>query len=282
MKTKTQILLFFLTISCSIFGQPYEAIIETDSTSWDIASKELFGNIMGKLYTVGNKESNYHELYYQGYYPDQYVGKISEDTTTGRVWYIPADADKSEVYLIMDLTLSIGDIFDLPVFSNTIPIEVVDIYYIDQRKIIEFDYQTQWDEPLLFIEGVGRNIAMHHFWFYDNTYVACKYNDAELVYVNSNTNFIGCNLDPTGIADAVYDSVSLFPNPTTKTIFIEIPTSYNDISEVKLYNSIGEMVYKQTFKGFSFQINLASFNKGLYFLSINFQNNIFLTKFLKQ
>jgi len=59
MKTKTQILLFFLTISCSIFGQPYEAIIETDSTSWDIASKELFGNIMGKLYTVGNKESNY-------------------------------------------------------------------------------------------------------------------------------------------------------------------------------------------------------------------------------
>jgi len=146
MKVKKSILTcaIFLIIALSSNGQSYEPVISSDSTSWDIAWKELFGNVMGNLYSVENKDSIYHDLYFESLYPNpEYVGKIREDTVSGKIWYTPPEKDKSEEYLIMDLTLEVGDIFDLPVFNTTIPIEVVNVFYLDQRKHIEFDYATE-------------------------------------------------------------------------------------------------------------------------------------------
>ena len=152
---------------------------------------------MGKLYSVGNQDSVYHDLYFQEFSPTaEYVGKIRQDASAGKIWYI--SPNNAEEYLIINLSLSIGDTFELPVLNNTTPIVVIDVYYIDQRKYIEFDYQTEWDEPLRFIEGWAK-YCLCSFWFGDFTYVACKYNEGELVYVNSNPNFDECELDPTGI-----------------------------------------------------------------------------------
>jgi len=285
MKVKKSILTFavLLMIALSSSGQSYEPVLSSDSTTWNIAWKELFGNVMGNLYSVANKDSIYHDLYFESLYPNpEYVGKIREDTVSGRIWYTPPEKDKSEEYLIMDLTLEVGDIFDLPIFNTTIPIEVVNVYYVNQRKSIEFDYQTEWDEPLQFIEGVGRNIAMHQFWIGDFTYVSCKYNLDELVYVNSNPNFIGCELDPTGIRPTNSNFVQLYPNPATNILNIDFGLIGKQDITVSVFNDNGMEVCNNKTTDGHITLQLTTFNKGLYLIKISNKNNLITSKFIIQ
>jgi hypothetical protein len=280
MKKKIQICAITLLIALCSYGQPYEPVISTDSTSWDIAWKELFGNVMGSLYSVSNKDSIYNDLYFLGFYSNaEYVGKIREDVNTGKIWYTPPDY--TDEYLIMDLSLTVGDTFDLPVYNTTIPIEVVDIYYINQRKCIEFDYQTEWDEPLRFIEGVGRNIAMCSFWFGEFTYVACKYNAGELAYVNSNPNFIGCELDPTGINTVHSNAVQVYPNPAGERLFVACDGLECHEMTVSIFNVNGMEVYRNIVNA-NETIDLTTFNKGLYLIQIFYNNHFKNIKLIKQ
>jgi hypothetical protein len=271
MKRKIQPCIIAVFMTLGAFGQPYEPVIASDSTSWDIAWKELFGNVMGNLYSVANKDTLYHDLYFQSFDPNaEYVGKIREDVNTGKIWYTPPDY--TEEYLIMDLYLTIGDTFDLPVFNTTIPIEVVDVYYINQRKCIEFDFQTEWDEPLRFIEGVGRNIAMYSFWYGEFTYVACKYNSGELVYVNSNPNFIECELDPTGIDTVHSNSVQVYPNPAGELLHVAFEGSDCQEITILIFNVNGIEVYRNNVNA-NETIDLTTFNKGIYLIQIFYKNN---------
>lgn len=281
MKVKRKILICSITmlmVMCS-YGQPYEPVISSDSTSWDIAWKELFGNVMGNLYSAGNEDTIYRDLYFQSFNPNaEYVGKIREDINTGKIWYTPPEYTVE--YLIMDLSLTIGDTFELPVFNTTIPIEVIDVYYINQRKCIEFDYQTEWNEPLRFIEGVGRNIAMHHFWFGDFTYVACKYNLEDLVYVNSNPNFIDCELNPTGIKTINSNIGNVYPNPAHEVLNVDLNHfSYQDIT-ISIFDDKGMEVYNRNTTNNHITIQLTTFNQGLYLIKISNKNNLQISKFI--
>jgi len=280
MKKKIQIWAITLFIALCSYGQPYEPVISTDSTSWDIAWKELFGNVMGNLYSVGNQDTLYHELYFQYFGPNaEYVGKFREDVDAGKIWFTPPDY--TDEYLIMDLSLTIGDTFDLPVYNNTIPIKVVNIYYIDQRKCIEFDYQTEWDEPLRFIEGVGRNIAMCSFWFGEFTYAACKYNAGELAYVNSNPNFIGCELDPAGISIIHSNHVRVYPNPAGERLFVACDGLDCHEMTILIFNVNGMEVYRNRVNA-NETIDITPFNKGLYLIQIFYNNNFKKIKLFKQ
>jgi len=265
------------------YGQTYESVIFSDSTSWDIAWKELFGNEMGILYSVVSKDSIYHDLYFQSFYSyAEYVGKIREDYNTGKIWYTPPEKDNTEEYLIMDLTLNVGDTFNLPVLNTTIPIEVVNVYYLDQRKCIEFSYQTGWNEPLRFIEGVGRNIAMYHFWFGDFTYVACKYNSGELVYVNSNPNFIECELNPMRIKSPNSNPLQVYPNPAKDVLNIDFNLLDYQDKTISIFNVNGIKVYKSNSTTDYMTIDLATFYKGLYLIKVSYKNNYEIIKFIKQ
>lgn len=280
MKRNIQTCIIVVFFALGVRAQTYEPVIASDSISWDIAWKEMFGNVLGNLYSLENGDSIYHYLYFQGFYPyAEYVGKIREDGNTGRIWYIPPN--HTEEYLIMDLTLSIGDTFELPVFNTNIPIEVVDVYYVDQRKTIEFDYQTQWDEPLRFIEGVGRNIAMMEFWIGEFTYVACKYNSGELVYVNSNSNFIDCELDPTGIDPIHENPVKVYPNPANE--FLHISCAGMDCLDMKIsiINNYGLVVYSdQIIVGQT--VDITALPKGIYLIQISYNNDFKNIKLIKK
>jgi hypothetical protein len=69
---------------------------------------------------------------------------------------------------------------------------------------------------------------MCSFWCGEYTYVACKYNAGELVYVNSNPNFIECELDPTGINTVHSNSIQVFPNPADDYIVVDFNTDGNN------------------------------------------------------
>jgi hypothetical protein len=282
MKTfiKLQLIAVLLSATLMAGGQPFTPVISSDSTTWDIAWKELFGNVMGRLYTVVSKDSTYYDLYFDFFGSNaEYVGKIREDANIGKIWYTPPDY--TDEFLIMDLSLSIGDTFELPVFNTTTPIVVIDVYYIDQRKYIEFDYQTEWNEPLRFIEGIGRNIALHQFWLIGFSYVACKYNSGELVYINSNPNFNQCELDPTGLETVQENLVKVHPNPIGDLLYITFAEPDCRNMDISIFNINGIEVYRNKAQA-NQVIDLATFQKGLYLIQISYKNSFKNIKIIKQ
>jgi hypothetical protein len=60
----------------------------------------------------------------------------------------------------------------------------------------------------------------------------------------------------------------LFPNPASKSVTVILPKQ-NSINELKIYNSLGQlMLSKQTLNQTSLSIDLSSFTKGIYLITL--------------
>ncbi|MCK9450981.1 MAG: T9SS type A sorting domain-containing protein [Bacteroidales bacterium] len=248
------------------YSQFFRPVINIDSTSWDIAYMQLFGTVMTKLITKNNPDSIYSMLYF---YDDtqylDYAGKIREDTISGKIWFV--DPYYNNEMLIMDMGLVKGDTFQI--YNNWSTVDSV--FYSDNKKIIRFNLQTRWDEPVMFIEGVGPNISLVYASDpdYDRFYATCKYNIDALVYINNNMNFIGCMPDPTRLEDiSENEGIIIYPNPTTDKLHIELSHEFPLNSEFILTNAIGQILIQKSFKENKLTIQLNNIKQGTYFATI--------------
>jgi hypothetical protein len=157
-------------------------VLKSDSTSWVIAEIWWEGIIMSQHYALKHPDSLYAKLYRRG--ESESIERVREDTISGKLWYV-LTYPETEEKLMMDLTLDVGDTFDFTGRSGTVD----SVYFLDDgRKIIIFDLLVL-GENVRFIEGVGPNTGViPHFAYY----VTCKYDNDELVYMNSNSLFEGC------------------------------------------------------------------------------------------
>jgi hypothetical protein len=243
----------------------FQPVIDADSTSWDIAYMELFGIVMEHLFTIKYPDSVYSKLYLIGYYPTEYMGEVYEDTITGKIWYKYPNSDEEK--LIMDMSLSVGDTFQItPGVWNAVD----SVYFQEGRKIIRFDLQTKWDEPVLFIEGVGPNISLiYPNYDYDGYYAACKYDFDSLVYVNNNPNFINCEPKPVGIPDQPeIDRIYIYPNPASSELNVELPGNPQTNVKLILSDFTGRILKQQQFSGSKQTISLTDLKSGIYLVSI--------------
>lgn len=85
---------------------------------------------------------------------------------------------------------------------------------------------------------------------------------------------VSCNIS---LDEPKRNSISLYPNPATNTLFI----SDNDkISELKLYNSSGQLILQKTSTPSS--IDISYLPSGIYFLHIDVEGTTETTKLLKE
>ena len=75
---------------------------------------------------------------------------------------------------------------------------------------------------------------------------------------------------PDGVNEVSFNSVVLFPNPTTGTLNIELPKK--GLYEISVFNLTGKQVYNTGMSG-SGKVNMDGFNKGLYFIRVVNQMN---------
>lgn len=262
-----QLLLFLLLLSTqNIKAQPYQAVLQSDSTSWDLAHYELFGIEMEHLFTKKYHDSLYAKLYLYGLYPDTtYTGKVREDTINGKIWY--KDIYNNLEKLIMDMNLNLGDTFQIipNMWSN-----VDSVFFHNGRKIIRFELQTKWDEPVMFIEGVGPNISLlYTVDDFDKHYAACKYDLSSLVYVNSNQNFDACQPKPVGFVDnSQINNVFIYPNPAANEIYVELPEDSHSNTEFTLSDFSGKIVLNNQFLGRKIIFHIGDLHQGIYFVTI--------------
>ncbi len=242
----------------------FRPVLKSDSTSWNVASKSFLGIHMYLYYSLKHPDSLHADLYSQAGSYHEYAGKIWEDTISGKLWYFLYEEER----LIMDLSLDVGDTFE---FWEGYTGTVDSVYFLDDgRKVVSIDLPTGFEENIRFIEGVGPNASL--MWSgLSNTYLTCKYDNDELVFVTSNSMFDGCLPLDTGLDPELRNGskIRLYPNPASDVLHVDIDPSLLPATEIIIYNIRGVALKHLHLQGYQHTINLGDLNKGLYFVSIN-------------
>lgn len=258
----------------------YEKILKTDSTSWVSYHRELFGPMKDCAYVKNSGDSHLlYIIYGIGYLTEEYfVGNLREED--GRLWITYSENPDNE-YLLMDMNLEVGDefVFDM---DNNITANVSEIRYENDRKIIVFDQTSVFwfDEPFMFIEGVGRNImTFDRYGGPDRHYQSCKYDDQELVFSTSNLHFENCEYQTTSVDNFSDNSLMIYPNPAKDFFTVSLNNSHEPFV-INIFNSNGALV--KTAQGYCDKTKITSeqLENGLYLLEVIYCNQLIHKKII--
>ena len=85
----------------------------------------------------------------------------------------------------------------------------------------------------------------------------------------------------TGIEDnAQTETFSVYPNPATNNITIEL--SISDNSTASVYNLEGQMLLEQNLLATKTEMDISSLSKGVYVIKLNTENGVAVRKFVKE
>jgi len=126
-----------------------------------------------------------------------------------------------------------------------------------------------------------------------------SYNNANLTTVYNTCAIAGGALSPTtnlgqfgieavfsgscflGVEEAVTldNYLRVYPNPASTVLNVKL-TSFNENVNLEVYNVLGQIVIPlQKMNNDSFELNVSSLNKGVYFLKVNNENKMSTVKF---
>jgi len=94
--------------------------------------------------------------------------------------------------------------------------------------------------------------------------------------LSSSDNFVGIEENNLSY------NLSVYPNPFSSVLNIDIPGNENGNTEVKVFDLLGKSVYTENFSGLSHSLNLSGLEKGIYFVEINNGKNKVIKKLIKE
>ena len=135
----------------------------------------------------------------------------------------------------------------------------------------------------------GNNTNMIHMWAFNNPNLTCIRVD-DLDFANNQdcnddswckdaaTDYSeGCTL---GVTDTDYlDLISMYPNPVINTLNI-VNNGIDKILSVRIYDQLGKLVLKE--KEHFEEIGMSHLNRGLFFVTIETENNFLTEKIIKE
>ena len=199
-------------------------------------------------------------------------GFAREDVTTGKAWFMSTIETMSGLdtveYLIMDLSLNVGDTFLIYQPWNEVITSIIDsVYYISGVKHVQTNYHF-WgsDEPLTFIEGVGTNYSLGYM---HDSYNMCRClisinKDLDEVYSNSD-----CFPPMVGNETLIEDvSISIFPNPASTYLTVE--SNLKSVQDYAIYSILGEKIMSGRIS--SQRIDISGLPSSSYILKVGNQS----------
>jgi hypothetical protein len=280
MKSRITLLLIILVSSgFDLYGQGYQSIFGKESTSWNIHKEDFDIDYWYSIYTTGDSligSYNYKKI-------DEYQF-VREDTLTGKVWARDSYVNDTTEYLVVDLSLQLGDSFLFDNADNWLDTLVIvdSVYFLNNLKHIRFNYKIRnyGSKPkLLFIEGTGSNVGFFN-WENDNfiDYLLCAYKDGVQSY--SNQLFNGnCQFNYGGLSEKLNTvNYNIYPNPfnSSATFSLDIPAlqSYQLI----LYNIWGKPVRTiEHINTSDLVIRKQDLPNGPYFFSVYSEEKVIVT-----
>lgn len=273
-KTFTQLMMIFLLLTGGgkSIAQPYESIFGTTSTSWDIILEGYCDAVCSGTFAVTG-DTTIGTFIYKVL--PSYPGFLREDTLSGKVWYFSKQYNTE--YLVMDLSLALGDTFWFYDWQNIPEPAVVDsVYYVlgkKQIRVTGFTNICGYQEIITFKEGTGPTAGFNYprtmggNWVY--SYMLCQHKDGIKTAGNllwSDT----CYVCSVGLPDLLLNSanIKIYPNPAKEEITIEIEEKVLSNCNFTLYNLLGDEVLKQELNLKSNKIPLNAIYRGVYIAKI--------------
>lgn len=274
---------FFILILCIfsstvLLAQSFQSLFGVDSTQWNIQIGNLWGTSSNDHFVAGDTLINGTDyIIIEGYSISGFKGFLREDTALGKAWYL--NNQTFTEHLIMDLQLNLGDSMFIGGNWNPQPgyYEVDSIYYFNNRKHLQFDYDLFFapNEKFTLIEGISSNLG---FRFQDEDYpnnfnplLLCSFKDGNQEYGTG-----PCTLPGSGSSIREINSfiqIELYPNPTQQNITITIEGWQFDDVEYQIYTVVGKLVQDGRWNNSnSTTIDLNALETGLYLLTFHNKN----------
>ena len=229
----------------------YMLCIDYDPTIYLVINCADTVQINGQKYLQGFPQGSFANFFY---YEEFY---FREDTGTGRLYrYFPMH-DEEEV-LLCDMSLEVGDSFNVSDQWGTHTVVVESVSFENERKVIVFE--NTYEDGLAFYEGVFPSyypIGFMDYWGCDS-YLLCEYKDGEQVF--ENPQYGTCFIYQTSVQEQDQQIVSLYPNPAKGEVLIECIEPI----EVKVYNALGQLVIESKEN----VIDLSVQRAGIYILKV--------------
>lgn len=278
---------FHLFFSLNSRAQNYASIFGSESTTWKIPFCNLDQFVITEQ--VSSSDITYNTNIYKKI-GTSYTGGVDYDLNSvsgngwarenmneGKAWFVgtleTANGLDTVEYLVMDLSLEIGDDFLVHESFGETDLAIVDSIYFDSGlKYVRTTYQ-HWnnDEKLTFIEGVGTNYGLAYM---HNVYNLCNCLlsiNKDLMQVYSNDNCL-----PTADQSALeLKELTLYPNPAVNSISI---SHISNNGTYTILSVLGEEVKQTYFEGKNIQIDISDFRPNIYFIEIDDQ----ILKFIKE
>ena len=303
-----------LLLYCSSFAQPYQSIFGKEKTEFGIFKSitcydpdphQLGCGLTFPFETTPNDTVVMNDLIYQILTP--YISSeyeyIREDTLTGKIYrYIPY---LEKEFLICDMALNVGDVFQLPVYDIfgehpwdwyydeqgcDIIVKQVDI--IDGRKVIEFFEISSHFYSILsakgvflkFIEGVGPIYGPLGYlggYYGQETYLGvllCTYKDDTLFFMTS--ELLGCLQWGLKVDEMETAKIKIYPNPTNDFIHIEVDDTKRG-GKLFILNSVGMIVWQEKIENNPLELNTSKLATGFYSVLYETDKERIISKFIK-
>lgn len=207
---------------------------------------------------------------------------LRQDTLGRKIYeYLSLGVDT----LIIDYSQQIGDTCNLYYLHHPNPFTVtsIDSVLINGVYHRRINYgSTQFS----LIEGVGTSLGITDL-FYDSentSELICKGKNGAVQYPDTSLNTISCNpVINLEIKNSYSRNTKLYvyPNPSNTIIYMQIENKA--IHTIKLLDRIGNVIYEENNSSSKAQIDITRFQKGLYFIQIEDENqNIYNDKIIVQ
>jgi len=134
----------------------------------------------------------------------------------------------------------------------------------------------------------GNNTSITNFDAINNPNLTCievdnvAYSTTNWTNIDAIASFsLNCN-SATGVGEIATQNISIYPNPVTNQLNIEfgVSTSVNEqIQRISILNITGKIV--KTIVSNNNTIDVSNLTKGIYFLQIQTENGMAVSKFIK-
>lgn len=261
----------------------------TVQTTWNQFTT-VFGSI--KLYTdyINSGDTiitgvTYQKVYVDNVHDTNYVGGYREDLDK-KVYYLKAeDSIAANEILLYDFDIQQGDTLELiplnylPQFPTKMAVLTEGCTRVYNPQTAKFEERKIWGMQWLtntglgefgiysWIEGIGSTKGL--LWRgspsgYDFTH------GLENVFQLGDTLLVRdsamCKASNIGLVDLSVREVDVYPNPFSGSVDLNGIAQY---SELKVYDTMGKTVFRQSLDANSVKIDLSALNPGLYIFTLS-------------
>ncbi len=291
----------------SAASQPYKSVFSTKDLRYNILWAYCDAFLTDSFVLTSDTtilEKHYNVITQQG--PGNWIWGgppvqhyLREDTLKGRMWNYLEEFGRE--FLIMDLSLTVGDLFYIFETNDKGAIDsmghrVSSVFYIDGLKHVRLEaniFQCSYRDRVTFIEGVGPNTGPNMHFYPGSThvvsYILCMYKGGERVYTgglyaNDPDYPDPCWIYGTDVALKPIQGLDLkiYPNPSSDQITLRTGREALGRMEAQILSLSGIVLESHFVNSETITLSVAKLPKGVYIIRVKLPDSLVLVgKFIK-